>query len=152
MATKLKLKAGTVRKGRAARDGIIPEAKWDPSKAIVRTNGWPKQSFHVSHLREEDFKGGAFRSYVLSRDLGFAKATNGLVEAHVNRRARPFDAKEVSKVHFHDTLFQMVYVLKGWVRSEFEGMVETYLTNLQGTFKKGKLPPAPKKKAAAKKK
>lgn len=121
MATKLKLKAGTVRKGRAARDGIIPEAKWDPRKAIARTNGWPKQSFHVSHLREEDFKGGAFRSYVLSRDLGFAKATNGLVEAHVNRRARPFDAKEVSKVHFHDTLFQMVYVLKGWVRSEFEG-------------------------------
>lgn len=43
-------------------------------------------------------------------------------------------------------------LLGGFVRSEFEGMVETYLSNLQGTFKKGKLPPAPKKKAAAKKK
>ena len=41
-------------------------------------------------------------------------------------------------------------LLGGFVRSEFEGMIATYIENLQGTFAKGKKPPA--KKAAAKKK
>ncbi len=40
-------------------------------------------------------------------------------------------------------------LLGGFVRGEFEGMVDTYLKNLQDTFRKGKLPGA--KKAAAKK-
>lgn len=100
---------------------ILKESEFDPSKSQEVKHGWPKQAFHVSHLREEDFKVQGLRSYALVRDLGFAKATGGMVEAHVNRRAKPFDAKEVSVLHFHDTLFQMVYVLKGWVRSEFEG-------------------------------
>lgn len=46
-------------------------------------------------------------------------------------------------------------LLGGFVRGEFEGMVETYISNLQATFKKGKMPPAAKaaaKKPAAKKK
>ena len=100
---------------------ILSEAEFDASNMQARKSGWPKQEFHVSHLREEDFKNDGFRSYTLTRDLGFAKATGGMVEAHVNRRARPFNAAEVSQAHFHDTQFQMVYVLKGWVRSEFEG-------------------------------
>jgi quercetin dioxygenase-like cupin family protein len=34
---------------------------------------------------------------------------------------KPFDDGEVSTPHYHDVDFQMVYVLKGWFRSEFEG-------------------------------
>jgi uncharacterized RmlC-like cupin family protein len=104
-----------------AKHRLSTETEYDPGKALANTSGWPKQVFHVSHLREEDFRNDGFRSYTLTRDLGFAKATGGMVQAHINRRARPFNAAEVSKPHFHDTLFQMVYVLKGWVRSEFEG-------------------------------
>ena len=104
------------------QDGrILREAEFDPTQTQERKSGWPKQTFHVSHLREEDFRNDGFRSYTLVRDLGFAKATGGMVQAHVNRRARPFNAAEVSHPHFHDTQFQMVYVLKGWVKSEFEG-------------------------------
>ena len=33
----------------------------------------------------------------------------------------PGAAKETSKRHYHDIDFHMVYVLKGWIRSEFEG-------------------------------
>ncbi len=40
-------------------------------------------------------------------------------------------------------------LLGGYIRGEFEGMVDTYIKNLQDTFRKGKLPGA--KKAAAKK-
>ena len=33
----------------------------------------------------------------------------------------PCNPDEVSKLHFHDVEFQMVYVLKGWVKSYLEG-------------------------------
>ena len=48
-------------------------------------------------------------------------ATGGLVQAHVIRMTKPFEEGEVSTPHYHDVDFQMVYVLKGWFSSEFEG-------------------------------
>jgi quercetin dioxygenase-like cupin family protein len=80
----------------------------------------PKQTFTVSHAREEDFDAG-LRAYSAYRDLGLAPATGGLVQAHVIRMTKPFDAAAVAIPHYHDVDFQMVYVLKGWFRSEFEG-------------------------------
>ena len=80
----------------------------------------PKQKFTVSHQREEDFDAG-LRTYSAYRDLGLAPATNGMVQAHVIRMTKPFTAEEVAIPHYHDVDFQMVYVLKGWFRSEFEG-------------------------------
>ena len=44
----------------------------------------PRQRFVVSHHREEDFEGG-LRRYAKYRDLGIARATNGMVRAHVIR-------------------------------------------------------------------
>ena len=78
------------------------------------------QTFTVSHHREQDFDHG-LRAYSAYRDLGLAKATSGMVQAHVIRMTQPFEEGEVSTPHFHDVDFQMVYVLKGWFRSEFEG-------------------------------
>ncbi len=78
------------------------------------------QRFTVSHHREEDFDQG-LRAYSAYRDLGLAPATDGLVQAHVIRMTKPFTAEEVAIPHYHDVEFQMVYVLKGWFQSEFEG-------------------------------
>jgi hypothetical protein len=83
----------------------------------------PKQKFHVSHHREEDFEGG-LRSYAKYRDLGMSKATRGMVQAHVIRLIPPCDPKVVSKRHYHDLDLQLVYVLNGWIRAEFEGQGE----------------------------
>jgi quercetin dioxygenase-like cupin family protein len=80
----------------------------------------PPQKFTVSHHREEDFDQG-LRPYSAYRDLGLAPATGGLVQAHVIRMTKPFDAAEVAIPHYHDVEFQMVYVLKGWFATEFEG-------------------------------
>jgi quercetin dioxygenase-like cupin family protein len=80
----------------------------------------PKQKFTVSHHRDEDFDAG-LRTYSAYRDLGIAPATGGLVQAHVIRMTKPFDDKDVAIPHYHDVQFQMVYVLKGWFQSEFEG-------------------------------
>jgi quercetin dioxygenase-like cupin family protein len=86
----------------------------------VQTGSRPEQKFAFSHLREQDFDQG-LRPYSAYRDLGFAKATGGQLQAHVIRMTKPFDAKEVAIPHYHNVEFQMVYVLKGWFRTEFEG-------------------------------
>jgi mannose-6-phosphate isomerase-like protein (cupin superfamily) len=80
----------------------------------------PKQTFTVSHQRPDDFQVG-LRPYAKYRDLGISKATSGMVQAHVIRMIPPCDPKEVSKRHYHEVDFQMVYVLRGWIKSEFEG-------------------------------
>ena len=74
----------------------------------------------MSHHDERDFQSG-LRRYAKYRDLGISKATNGMVQAHVIRFVPPSRPEEVAKRHYHDVDFQMVYVLKGWLRSEFEG-------------------------------
>ncbi len=78
------------------------------------------QTFTVSHLNEADFKREGLRSYSAYRDLGVAAATNGLATAHVIRMVAPF-AEQLSQRHHHDVQFQLVYVLKGWFKGEFEG-------------------------------
>ena len=87
----------------------------------------PKQRIAVSHHREEDFKADGLRTYAKYRDLGIADASNGLARAHVIRLIGPCNPAEVSKLHFHDVEFQMVYVLKGWVKTYMEGQGETLM-------------------------
>jgi len=87
----------------------------------------PKQRIAVSHHREEDFKTDGLRTYARYRDLGIADATAGLARAHVIRLIGPCNPDEVAKLHYHDVEFQMVYVLKGWVKSYLEGIGETLM-------------------------
>ena len=91
-----------------------------PTKPSTRANARPKHKFTVSHQREADFDQG-LRSYAKYRDLGIAPATGGMVQAHVIRLIPPFRPEEVSTPHYHDVDFQMIYVLKGWYKTEFEG-------------------------------
>ena len=94
-----------------------PKAK---VKARAADKARPKHKFTVSHHREQDFDAG-LRTYAKYRDLGIAPATGGMVQAHVIKFVPPFRPEEVSIPHYHDVDFQMIYVLKGWIKSEFEG-------------------------------
>jgi quercetin dioxygenase-like cupin family protein len=87
----------------------------------------PKQRIAISHHREEDFKADGLRAYAKYRDLGIAEASNGAARAHVIRLIGPCNPQEVSKLHFHDIDFQLVYVLKGWVKTYMEGEGETMM-------------------------
>ena len=87
----------------------------------------PKQRIAISHHREEDFRADGLRTYAQYRDLGIADATHGLAQAHVIRLIGPCNPAEVSKLHYHDVEFQMVYVLKGWVKTYMEGQGETLM-------------------------
>jgi len=101
------------------------KARKTKKKVVARSAAHAKtrrpQRFTASHHRDEDFDYGGLRPYSAYRDLGIAKATDGMVQAHVIRMTKPFDAEEVAIPHYHDVDFQMVYVLKGWFSSEFEG-------------------------------
>jgi hypothetical protein len=104
---------------RSARASRVKRAQPGTRSVAARARR-PKQKFTVSHQREEDFDAG-LRTYSAYRDLGLAPATNGMVQAHVIRMTKPYDEAEAGTPHFHDVQFQMVYVLKGWFKSEFEG-------------------------------
>jgi uncharacterized RmlC-like cupin family protein len=80
----------------------------------------PVQRFTVSHLNEADFKRDGLRPYALYRDLGIAAASGGLCQAHVIRLLSPC-TDEVRKRHLHEAELQLIYVLQGWVKNEFEG-------------------------------
>jgi len=76
--------------------------------------------FRVSHLSNSKFARRGLRGYFEYRDLGIQSATRGRVVAHVIR-ARPEKAP-LGEWHLHDCALQFVYVLKGWVLFEYEGV------------------------------
>jgi uncharacterized RmlC-like cupin family protein len=78
------------------------------------------QTFTVAHARDGEFKTDGLRPYARYRDLGIAAATGGLCQAHVIRLIGPC-TDDVRKRHLHDTQLQLIYVLKGWMKNEFEG-------------------------------
>jgi quercetin dioxygenase-like cupin family protein len=82
--------------------------------------------FSVSHARDGAFTHDGLRPFFEYRDLGIRDATNGKVVAHVIR-ARP-GAPAQHLRHHHEVEFQLVYVLRGWIRFEYEGAGEVLLT------------------------
>jgi hypothetical protein len=111
----------------STRKTIKSKARSAPAKVRAKPSTKPKQRIAVSHHREEDFKADGLRAYAMYRDLGIADATSGLARAHVIRFSGPCNPAEVSKLHFHAVDFQMVYVLKGWVKTYMEGQGETLM-------------------------
>ncbi|MFK4658448.1 mannose-6-phosphate isomerase-like protein (cupin superfamily) [Bradyrhizobium japonicum] len=111
----------------SARKAVKAKARTTPAKAAPKKPARPKQRIAISHHREEDFKADGLRVYAKYRDLGIAEASHGLAQAHVIRLQGPCDPNEVSKLHFHDVEFQMVYVLKGWVKTYMDGQGETLM-------------------------
>jgi mannose-6-phosphate isomerase-like protein (cupin superfamily) len=113
---KTKSSARSANRKRVSKRRALPRAK-------ARAKRAPQQKFVASHYRDEDFIVG-LRNYAKYRDLGMNKATGGMVQAHVIRFVPPCRPEEVSKRHYHDVDFQMIYVLKGWIKTELDGQGE----------------------------
>jgi mannose-6-phosphate isomerase-like protein (cupin superfamily) len=111
----------------AAKSAARKKLKTKARASAPARRARPKQRIAISHHRDEDFKADGLRAYAKYRDLGIAEASQGLARAHVIRLIGPCDPVEVSKLHFHDVDFQMVYVLKGWVKTYMEGQGETLM-------------------------
>ncbi|MBV1799082.1 cupin domain-containing protein [Siccirubricoccus sp. G192] len=78
----------------------------------------------VRHAAESRFEAG-LRPFFTYRDLGIREATGGSYGAHVIR-AVPGQHTE-PRWHTHALDFQMVYILRGWVRFEYEDIGEVLL-------------------------
>jgi hypothetical protein len=124
---------------RAARKTSRSSRKLSARRRLAAAKGKPKpktkaaprkQIFVASHLNPNAFEGG-LRSYAKYRDLGMAAATNGLAQAHVIKMNPPCDPAVVSKRHYHDVEFQMIYVLKGWIKGAYDGAGE--VTMVEGS-------------------
>ena len=96
-----------------------------PASGKLKAKPRRKQTFHFSNFRAEDFRTDGLRTYAKYRDLGMSEATSGLLQAHVIRLVPPCDPAVVSKRHYHDVELQMIYVLKGWIKGEYDGEVVT---------------------------
>ena len=81
--------------------------------------------FSISHVETSEFRDDGLRPFFQYRDLGIRDATHGAVVAHVIR-AKPGMQLEPER-HHHEVEFQMVYVLKGWIRFRYEGVGEVTL-------------------------
>src|SRR5579863_1147093 len=111
---------GRARRARSAR----PPTRGRVAAAKRKAKAGPRQqTFVASHHKPDAFEKG-LRRYAQYRDLGIAAATGGLARAHVIKMIPPCDPAEVSKRHYHDVEFQMIYVLKGWIKGEYDGAGE----------------------------
>jgi uncharacterized RmlC-like cupin family protein len=119
-AAKPKSKAASRTTARAQAPAKRRAARATPAAKPKATARKKPQRFTVSHARDSEFKADGLRPYARYRDLGIAAATGGLCQAHVIRMIPPV-TDEVRKRHYHDTELQLIYVLKGWMKNEFEG-------------------------------
>ena len=81
--------------------------------------------FSVSHAADSTFERRGLRSFFEYRDLGILDATDGAAVAHVIR-AVP-GAPAISEQHHHGVTLQLVYVLKGWIKFNYEGVGDVLL-------------------------
>jgi hypothetical protein len=67
------------------------------------------------------------RAFLEYRDLGLAEATQGRFGATIGRAIRKYEPGGGAPRHTHDVGFHVIFVMRGWFRSEFEGLGEVTL-------------------------
>ncbi len=78
----------------------------------------PQPRFCISRAEDAAFRPlTGYRDWLAIRDLGLAEATHGQYFAHVTRAA---ELGGTTGPHYHDMDFQIIYVLKGWVKFAYE--------------------------------
>jgi quercetin dioxygenase-like cupin family protein len=98
------------------------ETAAQPKHPLDRSFG--RGPFNIAEAKGAKWQVG-LRPHFEYRDLGIHAATDGKVLAQVIRARQPCDGP--GDQHRHHLDFQMVYVLKGWMRTEFEGVGERTL-------------------------
>lgn len=81
-----------------------------------------KSGVIISRPGPDDYHLDGLRPYAWYRDFGFAIPTDGGLAAHILRFLPGYDPNVSGKRHVHDVDFQMVYLFKGWISYEFEGV------------------------------
>ena len=74
-------------------------------------------AFSANYLKDATWDEG-LREFFEYRDLGITEATKQQVKAHIIRVKENGDPSSLhtTGLHIHELEFQMIYILKGWIR------------------------------------
>ena len=87
-----------------------------------------EKQWHYVHSEQDDAVWTTgLRSIFEYRDLGIRAGTDGDYVAQVIRAVGREDGDRIHQWHYHACDFQMVFILKGWARFEYEGVGERTL-------------------------
>ena len=99
-----------------------------------------KPAIVLSRLDDANWTNKGLRTFLEYRDLGLAQATDGRFGATIARCIRKFEPGGGSKRHSHDVGFHLIYVLRGWLRTEFEGLGEVVMKQGDCIAYQGEIP------------
>ncbi len=86
-----------------------------------------KPKIVISRQEGANWTTKGLRPFLEYRDLGLAEATEGRVGGSIGRAIKKFETGGGSPRHVHDTTFHLIFVMRGWFRSNFDGLGEVTL-------------------------
>ena len=98
--------------------------------------------FLSRHDDGDEWATRGLRSFLEYRDLRLSDATDGKFGATVARTVRKFEPGGGAPRHYHVTGFHLIYVIRGWLRTEFEGLGEVTLNAGDSIAYEGEIPQA----------
>lgn len=102
----------------------------------------PKSRIVVTRKEEAAWTGKGLRPFLEYRDLGLDEASEGKASATIGRVIRKFEPGGGAKRHYHETAYHLIFVLRGWFRSQFEGLGEVTLREGDSLAYRGEIPQA----------
>jgi quercetin dioxygenase-like cupin family protein len=94
----------------------------------------------LSRLEAAHWTRKGLRAFLEYRDLGLSEATGGRFGATIGRAIQKFEPGGGAKRHTHDTTFHLIFVMRGWLRTEFEGLGELVLRQGDCIAYQGEIP------------
>ena len=83
-----------------------------------------KPKIVLSRLDGTDWTRKGLRPFLEYRDLGLAEATDSRIGGTIGRAIKKFEPGGGAPRHTHNTSFHLIFVMRGWFRTEFEGLGE----------------------------
>jgi uncharacterized RmlC-like cupin family protein len=99
-----------------------------------------KPKIVLSRLESANWTRSGLRPFLEYRDLGLAEATEGRVGGTIGRAIKKFEPGGGAKRHYHDTSFHFIFVMRGWFRTEFEGLGEVVVREGDCIAYQGEIP------------
>ena len=86
-----------------------------------------KPKIVLSRLEGTEWTRKGLRPFLEYRDLGLAEATEGRIGGTIGRAIKKFEPGGGAARHTHNTSFHLIFVMRGWFRTQFEGLGEVTL-------------------------
>src|SRR4051794_41566869 len=81
-----------------------------------------KPKIVLSRLDGTDWTRKGLRPFLEYRDLGLAEATDGRIGGTIGRAIKKFEPGGGAPRHTHNTSFHLIFLMRGWFRTQFEGV------------------------------